>query len=112
SGSSILPRRLVWFHALASLPSSQSEKPASASRRIAQPSARGPRTSHRNTGTPSRRPRLKALGIVQIRSSEVFTVTQQTLTPDPARAAPPRRLPRPGPGGDAGPAGAPGGAVH
>src|SRR5690348_12077686 len=69
AGSSTWPRRLCWFHARASLPSSQSDTPAAISRPTAHQSACGTSTSHRNTGTPASRAMLITFGTVRTRST-------------------------------------------
>jgi hypothetical protein len=70
AGSSSWPRRLCWCRARAIFPSSQSDSPAAIRIPTAHQSAtwlRGPRTSHRNTGTPASRATLIMLGTVQTR---------------------------------------------
>ena len=71
AGSSSCPSLLVWLSIRASLPSSQSlipAKPSSAAAMTSAVAVRGPRTSHRNTGTPASRAALSAFGQVTIRS--------------------------------------------
>src|SRR5690606_36352410 len=79
AGSISRPSLLTWLNARATFPSSQSVNPATASTASAHPSARGPRASHRNTGTPRRRRKLSRFGTVQIRSSAEVSLTPQTL---------------------------------
>src|SRR5262249_20056644 len=68
AGSSTWPSWLCWFQARASLPSSQSEIPATTSRPTAHQSALGPSTSQRKTGTPASLATLIAFGTVRMRA--------------------------------------------
>src|SRR5258708_5998954 len=84
AGSSTRPSRLSWFRARAILPSSQSDAAEAISRPTAHQSPawlRGPRTSHRNTGTPAKRATLMAFGIVTTRACGSPAAMSPAATP-------------------------------